>query len=135
VFSPADVVNNNLLLSICTFLNCNWNLWGGPETRHLCRLGDLILDVYVQPEVTIDLTVDEPEDDQQQHQEWIVLDELYEEDSPGSESEESDDEAPDMLLDFNAVAEELASESDFSYDSHSESDYSTSESEDSGIEF
>jgi hypothetical protein len=59
VFSPADVVNNNLLISICTFLNCNWNLWGGPEARHLCRLGDLILDVYVQPEVTIDLTTDE----------------------------------------------------------------------------
>jgi hypothetical protein len=47
------------------------------------------------------------------------------------QSEQSEDEGPDMLLDFNNFAE--AQESD--YDSHSESDYSTSESEDSGIDF
>jgi len=132
IFSPIDVVNNSLLLSICTFINCNWNLWGGPEIRYICRLGDLILDAYVQPEATIDLTVDEPQDEPEQHQEWIVLDELYEEDMPEQESE---DEAPDMLLDFNVLAEEMVSESESDFDSHSESDYSTSESEDSGIEY
>jgi hypothetical protein len=59
-----------------------------------------------------------------------VLDELHEDDLPESEAEESEDEVADMLLDLNNLVEDL--ESDF--DSHSESDYSTSESEDSGIE-
>jgi len=145
VFSPADVLNNNLLLSICTFLNCNWNLWGGPETRHICRLGDIILDAYVQPEIFIDLAAakDEPQDEPPLPQvwpgDWIVLDEIetdgsidHEDVSEAEEqSEQSEDEGPDMLLDFDNFAE--AQESD--YDSHSESDYSTSESEDSGIDF
>ena len=134
VFSPADVLNNKLLLSICAFLNSNWNLWGGPETRQICRIGDLILDAYVEPVETIDLTTDEDEPQLPQVWlgEWIVLDELDvsidEDDLQVSESEEqsesSEDEASDNLA---------AQESD--YDSHSESDYSTSESDDSGIEY
>jgi len=52
------VINNNILLSICAFLNGNWNLWGGEEARNLCRIGDFILDVY-QQQLIIDLTLDE----------------------------------------------------------------------------
>jgi hypothetical protein len=91
--------------------------------------------------VTIDLTTDddEPQLPQIWLGEWIVLDELDGsidlDDLPDSESEkqseQSEDEGPDMLLDFNNLAQ--AQESD--YDSHSESDYSTSESEDSGIDY
>ena len=141
VFSPADVLNNNLLLSICAFLNSNWNLWGGQETRLICRIGDLILDAYVQPEDVIDLTTneDEPQLPQIWLGEWVVLDEIDGsidlEDLPGSEEEDlsaqSKDDGPDMLLDNLAQAQE--SESD--YDSHSGSDYSTSESDDSGIDY
>jgi len=141
VFSPADVLNNNLLLSICAFLNSNWNLWGGQETRLICRIGDLILDAYVQPEDVIDLTTneDEPQLPQIWLGEWVVLDEIDGsidlEDLPGSEEEDlsaqSQDDGPDMLLDNLAQAQE--SESD--YDSHSGSDYSTSESDDSGIDY
>ncbi len=115
VFSPADVLNNNLLLSICAFLNSNWNLWGGPETRQICRIGDLILDAYVQPEAVNDLTTeeDEPQLPQIWLGEWVVLDELDGsidlEDLPGSEeeelSEQSEDEGPDMLLDFDNLAQ------------------------------
>jgi hypothetical protein len=128
------VLNNNLLLSICAFLNSNWNLWGGPETRQICRIGDLILDAYVQPEAVNDLTTeeDEPQLPQIWLGEWVVLDELDGsidlEDLPGSEeeelSEQSEDEGPDMLLDFDNLA--LAQESESDYDSHSGSDYSTS---------
>ncbi len=131
-FSPADVLNNNLLLSICAFLNSNWNIWGGPETRHICRLGDIILDAYVQPEVIIDLTVDEDEPQPQVLWlgEWMVLDEIDGpsdvEDLPESEPEsQSEDEDQDNFAE--------APESD--YDSYSGSDYPTSESEDSGIDF
>ena len=142
VFSPADVLNNNLLLSICVFLNNNWNLWGGPEARLACRIGDLILDAYVQPDDVIDLTdEDEPQLPQVWQGEWVVLDEIDGsidlDDLPGSEeedqSEQSEDEGPDMLLDLDNLVQAQESESD--YDSHSESDYSTSESDDSGIEY
>ncbi len=63
-------------------------------------------------------------------QDWVVLDELHEDDLPEPDTEESEDEAPDMLFDMDNLLEEDVSE----FDSHSESDYSTSESEDSGIE-
>ena len=57
------------------------------------------------------------------------------EDLPGSEEEDlsaqSKDNGPDMLLDNLAQAQESESE----YDSHSESDYSTSESDDSRIDY
>jgi hypothetical protein len=69
IFSPADVLNNNILLSICAFLNSNWNLWGELEIRQICRLGDMILDVYVRPEAVVDLTADE--EDPQLPQVWI----------------------------------------------------------------
>jgi hypothetical protein len=95
-------------------------------------MGHLILDAYVQPEALIDLTTDEDEP-QILLGEWIVLDELDEsmsEPDAEDQSEPSEDEAPDMLLDFDNLA---ALESD--YDSHSESDYLTSESEDSGIDY
>jgi hypothetical protein len=59
------------------------------------------------------------------------------EDLPGSEvedlSEPSEDEGPDMLLDLDNLAQAQESESD--YDSHSGSDYSTTESDDSGIDY
>jgi hypothetical protein len=148
VFTPTDVLNNSLLLSICAFINNNWNLWGGPEIRHICRLGGLILDAYVQPEAIIDLVADEdvPQDELQQPQiwlgEWVVLDEVDGsidlDDLPDPEAEEqsepSADEDPDMLLDFNNF-NNLAEAQESDYDSHSESDYSTSESEDSGIDY
>ena len=105
-----------------------------PETRQICRIGGLLLDAYVEPVETIDLTTDEDEPQLPQVWlgEWIVLDELDvsidEDDLQVSESEEqsesSEDEASHNLA---------AQESD--YDSHSESDYSTSESDDSGIEY
>jgi hypothetical protein len=129
IFSAADICSNNILLSITVFLNNNWNLWGGEETRHLCRIGDLILDAYSQQEV-VDLTSDDDDEDLQMEQDWVVLDELHEDDLPEPDTEESEDEAPDMLFDMNNLLEEDVSE----FDSHSESDYSTSESEDSGIE-
>ena len=62
-----------------------------------------------------------------------MLDEILDADDlpeTDKQSEQSEDEAPDMLLNFNNL---VAQGSDF--DSHSESDYSTSESEDSGIEY
>ena len=124
VFSPADVINHNILLSICAFLNGNWNLWGGEEARNLCRIGDFILDVY-QQQLIIDLTLDE---ESQMEEQWIVLDELHEEDLPESD-EESIGDAPDNLNDFGE-----SEESEQEFDSHSESDYSTSESDDSGID-
>ncbi len=73
-------------------------------------IADYIMDVYQQQEV-IDLTLDE---EPMMVEQWIVLDEVHEQPEPDgvSESEESGDE----------------------FDSHSESDYSTSESEDSGVE-
>jgi hypothetical protein len=99
------------------------------------------LDAYVQPEDVIDLTTneDEPQLPQIWLGEWVVLDEIDGsidlEDLPGSEEEDlsaqSKDDGPDMLLDNLAQAQE--SESD--YDSHSGSDYSTSESDDSGIDY
>jgi hypothetical protein len=58
IFTPADVLKNNILLSVCAFLNNNWNLWGGEEVRNLCMIADYIMDVYQQQEV-IDLTLDE----------------------------------------------------------------------------
>ena len=77
-------------------------------------IGDYILDVYQQQEV-IDLTLDEEPMDEEPMMDgqWIVLDEFHEQPGPDgvSESEESEE-----------------------FDSHSESDYSTSESEDSGVE-
>ncbi len=100
-FSLADVLNNNLLLSICAFLNSNWNIWGGLETRHVCRLGDMILDAYVQPVAIIDLTIDEDEPQLPMIWlgEWIVLDEIDVEDLPDPEAEsqleQSEDEDPD----------------------------------------
>jgi hypothetical protein len=118
IFSPADVLNNHILLSVCAFLNNNWNLWGDPQIRQICRLGDMILAVYVNQEAVIDLTADEEDEEDPQlpqvwNGEWIVLDEVMDEDMPDAEeSEESEEE----------------------YDSHSESEYSTSESEDSGVE-
>jgi hypothetical protein len=115
VFSPADVLNNNILLSICAFLNGNWNLWGGVEVRNLCLIADHILDVYQQQEV-VDLSLDEEPmmEEPMMEDQWIVLDEFNEQPEPddASESEESEEES----------------------DSHSESDYVTSESEDSGVE-
>ena len=59
-----------------------------------------------------------------------MLDEIMDDnDLPETDAEEqSEDEAPDMLLNFNNI--EAAD-----FDSHSESDYSTSESDDSGIEY
>jgi hypothetical protein len=114
IFSPADVLNNNVLLSIYVFLNSNWNLWGGPETRQICRLGDMILDVYVRPEAIIDLTTDEedPQLPQVWNGDWIILDEVLD-----------DEDMPD------------AEESEQSEVETEESDYSTPESEDSGIEY
>ncbi len=129
VFSPADVCNNSILLNVTSFLMNNWHLWSGDETRRIWRIGDLIVTTYYQPAAVIDLTAND-DDDPQIGQEWIVLDELHEDDLPEPEAEESEDEVADMLLDLNNLVEDL--ESDF--DSHSESDYSTSESEDSGIE-
>ena len=81
-------------------------------------IADYILDVYQQQEV-IDLTLDEEPMDEEPMMDgqWIVLDEVHEQQGPDgvSESEESE-------------------ESEEEFDSHSESDYSTSESEDSGVE-
>jgi hypothetical protein len=127
IFTPADVINNNILLSICAFLNGNWNLWGGEEARNLCRIGDFILNVYQQQEI-IDLAVDE---DHQMEEQWIILDELHEDDLPNPEDEESVSDAPDMLLNLDDFWE---SEEEQELDSHSESDYSTSESDDSGFD-
>jgi hypothetical protein len=118
IFTPADVLNNNILLSICAFLNANWNLWGGEEVRNLCMIADYILDVYQQQEI-IDLTLgEEPMDEEPMMDgQWIVLDEVHEQQGPDGVSEYEDSE-----------------ESEEEFDSHSESDYSTSESEDSGVE-
>ncbi len=92
----------------------------------------MILDAYVQPEVIIDLTTDEdePQPPALWLGEWVVLDEIDGlsdvEDLPESEPESHpEDEDQDNFAE--------APESD--YDSHSGSDYSTSESEDSGIDF
>jgi hypothetical protein len=118
------VINNNILLSICAFLNGNWNLWGGEEARNLCRIGDFILDVY-QQQLIIDLTLDE---ESQMEEQWIVLDELHEDDLPESD-EESIGDGRDNLDDFWE-----SEESEQEFDSYSESDYSASESDDSGID-
>jgi len=122
IFSPADVLNNNVLLSISAFLNSNWNLWGEPETRQSCRLGNMILDAYVRPEAVIDLTTDEedPQLPQVWNGDWIVLDEILDdEDMPDADAEEESEQSE---------VEEPGFETE-------ESDYSTSESEDSGIEY
>ncbi len=110
IFTPADTLNNHILMSVCAFLNSNWNLWGSEEVRNLCMIADYIVDVYLQQEV-IDLTLDE---EPMEVENWIVLDEFHDQPEPEdvSETEESEEE----------------------FDSHSESDYSTSESEDSGVE-
>ena len=74
-------------------------------------IADYILDVYQHQEI-IDLTLDE---DPQLEEHWIILDEFNDQPEPEAgdlESEESEEE----------------------FDSHSESDYSTSGSEDSGID-
>ena len=122
IFSPADVLNNNVLLSISAFLNSNWNLWGEPETRQICRLGDMILDVYVRPEAVIDLTTDEedPQLPQVWNGDWIILDEILDdEDMPDADAEEESEQSEVEGPGFETE----------------ESDYSTSESEDSGIEY
>ena len=105
IFTPADILNNHILMSVCAFLNSNWNLWGSAEVRNFCMMADYIMDMYLQQEV-IDLALDE--------EPMVVEDEFHEQPEPEdvSETEESEGE----------------------FDSHSESDYSTSESEDSGVE-
>ena len=71
------------------------------------------------------------DEDPQMEEQWIVLDELHEDDLPNPEDEESVSDAPDMLLNLDDFWE---SEEEQELDSHSESDYSTSESDDSGID-
>ena len=82
----------------------------------------MILDVYVRPEAVIDLTTDEedPQLPQVWNGDWIVLDEILDdEDMPDADAEEESEQSE---------VEEPGFETE-------ESDYSTSESEDSGIKY
>ena len=96
VFSPADVCNDHLLTCIYTYLVNNWNSWGEEEARNICRLGDMIVSIYDQPLAVIDLTQDDdmeapdeiPEEmPEEVQQEWLVIDELQDEDLPEPEEE------------------------------------------------
>jgi len=144
VFSPADVCNDHLLKSIYTYLVNNWNSWGEKEARNICRLGDMILSIYDQPLAVIDLTQDDdmeapdeiPEEiPEEVQQEWLVIDELQDEDLPEPE-EELKNEADEMLFAFDHLLGNQDTESELSSESESEydSDFLTSESEDSGVE-
>ena len=104
----------------------------------------MIVSIYDQPLAVIDLTQDDdmeapdeiPEEiPEEVQQEWLVIDELQDEDLPEPEEElknESDETlfAFDHLLGNQDTESELSSESESEYDS----DFLTSESEDSGVE-
>jgi hypothetical protein len=148
IFSPADVCNNHLLTCIYAFLVNNWNSWGEKEARNICKLGDMIVSIYDQPLAFIDLTEDddmdndmvaqvEPQEDEVP-QEWLVIDELEEDDLPEPE-EEPENEGDEMLFAFDHLLgnQDTESESDLSDESVSDfedSEFLTSESEDSGVE-
>jgi hypothetical protein len=141
VFTPVDFCHNHLLSTIYNFLIHSWNSWGEAKVRELCRLGDMIVANYDQPLAIVDLTQDEDDQDNQQNleqdqvAEWVVVDELQEEDLPepdGALNQEGDE----MLFAFDHLMGDLdsdESESD-AWTKFHDSVLMTSESKDSGVE-
>jgi len=142
VFSPADMCNNHLLSTIHSFLIHSWNSWGEAEVRELCQIGDMIVAIYDQPLSIIDLTQDEEDDqlaeEEAQVAEWVVIDELQDEDLPEPD-DELNHEGDEILFAFDHLMGDPGSEpepeleSDFESE-FSDSDFMTSESEDSSVE-
>jgi hypothetical protein len=106
----------------------------------------MIVSVYNQPLAVIDLTQEDNEEGPDEvpdempkevQLEWIVVDELQDQDLP--EPQKFENEGDEMLFAFDHLLGNQDTESELSSESASESDYDdsdfiTSKSEDSGVE-
>jgi hypothetical protein len=137
---PIGLLQGWILSTIYHFINYSCNSWGKDEIRNLYRLGDLIVSIYDQPAAIIDLTQDQednqPAEQEESVAEWIVIDELQDEDLPEPD-DVFDQDGDEMLFAFDNLLgdqdSDLESESEPSSE-YSDSDFMTSESDDSGVE-
>ncbi len=67
--APLNICHMTLLTQIYKFLLDNRGMWGSPEARSLCRIGDSVVEFYDRPADVVDLTTENGETNDSGHEE------------------------------------------------------------------